>query len=108
MTGSIQHFRDLHEVVGLSLKLLHQNGEIHILNSPFYKPEEIEAAKKRTISYYTQLGLPEMAGRYHHHSITEIKMYNHRVLRNPSSIKNKLRRNNNPFPWICIRNDLFF
>jgi ubiquinone/menaquinone biosynthesis C-methylase UbiE len=107
MADFLQYFHDLHEVIGLSLKLLNQNGEIHILNSPFYKPGDIEAAKKKTMSYYTQLGLPEMASRHHHHSITEIKVYNHRILHNPSSIKNKLRRNNNPFPWICIRNDLF-
>lgn len=107
LADAIRYFKDLEEVLGVALKHLDQRGEIHILDSPFYKPEEIAAADKKAKSYYTGLGLPEIATRRHHHSLAEVKRFNHRIMRNPSSIRNKLRRNNNPFPWICIGNDSF-
>ncbi len=105
MAACIQHFPDLGKVIGLALPLLFPEGELHILDSAFYRPGEMAVARRRMVAYYEQLGMPEMAGRYYHHSITEISPYHHRMMSNPNSIRNKLGRN--PFPWICIRNQPF-
>ncbi len=102
--ASLQYFSGLKEILGLSLAHLYPDGEIHIIDSPFYKPKTVEAAINRTKSYYDQLGFPGMVQYYHHHCITDLQPYRFKILRNPFSIKNKLSGNNNPFPWICIKN----
>src|SRR4029077_4504485 len=100
--ASIQYFSPLQEILDVALRQLYREGEIHIIDSHFYKPDEIGAAKERTRKYYESLGLPGMASYYYHHSIAELKPYNHQILRDPRSIKNKLF-DDNPFFWISVR-----
>jgi release factor glutamine methyltransferase len=101
--ASIQYFKSLKEIINAALERLAEAGEIHIIDSPFYPKEEVMAAKKRSKDYYTMLGFSEMAEYYFHHNIEELEPYNFRVLDKPSLIKSKLFRNNNPFPWLCIK-----
>jgi SAM-dependent methyltransferase len=99
----IQYFPSLPEVVELSLQRLRTNGEIHILDSPFYKPAAIEQARRRTLEYYCGMGLPELSTHYHHHAVTELEGFPYELLYQPSSLQHYLLQNKNPFPWICIK-----
>jgi len=103
--ASIQYFQSLKEIIRVCLNMLEQSGEVHIIDSPFYSKEEAVAAKKRTKDYYIMLGFPEMADYYFHHDIDELQSYNFKIIYKPSIIRNKLFRNNSPFPWLCIKRD---
>jgi ubiquinone/menaquinone biosynthesis C-methylase UbiE len=100
---AIQHFWSLRKIIQLSLLQLAPDGEIHILDTPFYKDEDLPAAKKKSIEYFTSMGFPEMADFYFHHTRKGIHQYHPRVLFNPFSLGNKLLGNNDPFPWYCIK-----
>ncbi|MBK8193831.1 MAG: class I SAM-dependent methyltransferase [Lewinellaceae bacterium] len=68
LAASVQYFSDFAALIETLLKLLKTGGEIHILDSPFYKNEvERDAARQRTAAYYSRVGVPEMADYYHHH-----------------------------------------
>lgn len=101
--ASIQYFASLDAVISDALQHLAQHGYIHIIDSHFYKPDEIPAAKQRTAAHYTSLGFPGMSAHYFHHTINALKSFNVRVLYNPNAVWNKLRKKKAPFPWIHIK-----
>ena len=103
--ASIQYFSSLEKVLNDILSRLRPGGEIHIIDSHFYKENEIGAARMRSGDYYRAIGFPEMSDHYFHHSFEELKLYNYDILYNPNSIINKLKKNKNPFYWICIRSN---
>src|SRR5882757_2465665 len=67
--ASIQYFPSLKKALYKTLSCLKPGGEIHVLDTPFYKPENLERAKRQTLAYYTSFGYPEMADYYFHHCI---------------------------------------
>ncbi len=99
----IQYFASVSAVVKQAFQLLKPGGEIHILDSPFYKPAETAAARKRTEAYYTNMGFAEMSGYYFHHTLAELEGFELEMLYRPSSLQQYLQRNNNPFPWLLIK-----
>jgi SAM-dependent methyltransferase len=101
--ASIQYFADLHEIIDIALAHLIQNGEIHLIDSHFYHPKDIPAARERTRLYYQSLGIPDMKNHYYHHSITELSRYQYKVLFNPETALNRFF-GSNPFFWICVKN----
>ncbi len=103
--ASIQYFSSLEKVLNDVLNRLKPGGEIHIIDSHFYKEKEIPAARMRSNDYYQAIGLSEMSDQYFHHSLGRVKLFNYGILYNPNSIINKLKKNKNPFYWICIRNN---
>lgn len=100
--ASIQYFSSVNNIISLAMKKLKPNGEIHILDSFFYKPAEINVAKERTAKYYSDLGFPEMTEHYFHHSTNELNFFRFKTLYQPSLV-NRLSNNKNPFPWLCIK-----
>ena len=100
--ASIQYFSSMKEILDVALSHLYSDGEIHITDSPFYKPEAVDAAVERTKSYYMEMGYPEMSRYYYHHRITEFDGYHHKILRNPFSARNKFF-GKNPFFWISVK-----
>lgn len=100
--ASIQYFPVLTEILNVSLNQLYPRGEIHITDSPIYKPAEVDAARERTRDYYNSLDFPEMTNHYFHHSITEFAAFQYKILHNPYSIKNRFLPKKQPFYWICI------
>jgi ubiquinone/menaquinone biosynthesis C-methylase UbiE len=100
--ASIQYFQSLEDIIPAALQLLNTGGEIHILDSHFYKPAELETARKRSFDYYHSLQFAEMTEYYFHHSIDELDPYIHKILYNPDLFFNRFIKNKNPFPWICI------
>jgi len=99
--ASLQYFPSL-AIFNSIFPILSPQGEIHIVDTPFYKPRLVAAARERTRAYYTALHVPEMADRYHHHSVDELKKMDHIFLYDPNSFINKLLRRSHPFPWVVI------
>jgi len=102
--ASIQYFPFLKEILYTALANLAPDGEIHVLDTPFYKTGELEKARDRTLAYYTSFGYPEMADFYYHHPIDDLRSFRPVILYNPHSIRNRLRGVKSPFPWIRIKN----
>lgn len=101
--ASIQYFPSLKEVISTSLSLLKPGGELHIIDTPFYKRGEVAAAKKRTADYYKNIGFPEMSSHYFHHSFNELAPFEYDLLYDPTSLQHFFTKNKNPFPWFCIK-----
>jgi ubiquinone/menaquinone biosynthesis C-methylase UbiE len=101
--ASIQYFASPETVIVKALSLLNEDGEIHILDSHFYKASGIGIAKSRTKLYYQAIGQEGMASKYFHHTIESISRFNYKMLFAPGGIKNKLIGNKDPFPWVLIK-----
>ncbi len=102
--ASIQYFPSLSEIINMALQNTVPGGEVHILDSPFYKNEAAAmAAEERSIQHYQQLGYPEMAIYYFHHSSSDLPMQHTTVQYNPSHWRSRLNRPCNPFPWLIIK-----
>ena len=100
--ASIQYFPSLNEIIDCALQRVLPMGEIHILDSHFYKAHEIEEAKQRSLNHFRGVGYPDMAKLYYHHCITDLEKYNYNIIYNPHSFANKLMGKKNPFYHICI------
>ena len=100
--SSIQYFPSLSNVLKISLDQLKPQGEIHILDTRFYKASEIAEARERTRLYYLSIGYPRMISNYFHHSWKELQPFRPKLLFNPFSIINRLAGSAHEFPWIRI------
>ncbi|MDJ0840269.1 MAG: methyltransferase domain-containing protein [Acidobacteriota bacterium] len=102
---SVQYFPDPAPLFQRLAELLTPEGQVHIIDSPFYEPGELEAARERSRAYYRQLGVPEMARNYFHHDRRVMLSFKPDLLYRPQSPINRLRvrllrRNDTPFPWL--------
>lgn len=93
-----QYFENAANTLLAVRKWLAEGGEIHIIDSPFYRPGNVAQAKNRTIEYYTRLGFPDMAAHYFHHTFKSLGKY--RILYRPGIFRKFLNRS--PFCWIVI------
>ena len=105
--SSIQYFDDLHKIIEFCRKLLTPNGEIHILDTYFYKENEVESASLRSKDYYEKIGFPEMNNYYFHHSEKDLEFFKSVQLYNPTSKIKKFtifttKKELIPFPWFKI------
>lgn len=101
--ASIQYFPSLKDILQKSLCCLTEQGEIHMVDSHFYQPSEVKNATARSIDYYTNLGFPEMAAHYFHHSTADLLPFNCTIFINPGSLMNKISKKE-PFYWVAIKN----
>lgn len=107
LASCIQYFPDLPALIARLLRLLTPGGELHILDSPLYTPQTIEAARRRTREYYAGMGFSEMAGFYFHHQQNELARFRPQVCYDPASWGQKLSRRlggrtGSPFVWLKI------
>jgi ubiquinone/menaquinone biosynthesis C-methylase UbiE len=106
MNAAVQYFPELNKLINRLSSFLNENGEVHILDSPFYSKSEAVNAKKRTMDYYSALGFPEMAGKYFHHTWNELSEFKNEILFRPDSVTNRVKRlfseTVSPFHWIKI------
>lgn len=100
--ASIQYFPSLKNILKSALSCLTPNGEIHIIDTNFYSPNQVESAAHRTENYYTEMGYPEMAAHYFHHTVNELRAFNYRVLFNPHRLVNKIGKKD-PFYWVIVK-----
>src|SRR5262245_14886468 len=68
IASAIQYFPDVPRLIQAMVPILRERGEIHILDSPLYAEADVAGARERSKRYYEQLGFPEMAAHYYHHS----------------------------------------
>ena len=105
LAASIQYFPSLKTILNDSIKHLEPGGEIHIMDTHFYDAKEVPAASKRSKDYFTAIGFPEMAEQYFHHSLEELRSFNHKILYDPHSIMNRFKKGKTPFYWICVKDN---
>ena len=107
INAAIQYFPDAKQLFNQLLELLSDNGEIHIIDSPFYPKHELVAAKERTAAYFDKMECPEMANSYFHHSWSVLDDFNHTVMFDPSTLTQRAARKLGftvaVFPWIVVR-----
>ena len=105
LAASAQYFPDFPALVGALRNILNPSGEIHVTDSPFYKNEaERAAARRRTLAYYTRVGVPEMADYYYHHLWRDAKNAGAKNLNN--RLTTKILQKSGllaPFPWLVLR-----
>lgn len=102
---SLQYFPAAKKILHLCLSHLKRGGEIHLLDTPFYRSEDVNLEARRTLAYYTSFGYPEMADYYFHHAFTDLRPFHYTFLYNPKNFRNRFFRSRAPFPWIRIRNN---
>jgi ubiquinone/menaquinone biosynthesis C-methylase UbiE len=106
VNAAVQYFPDLRRLLDRLIKLINANGEIHIIDSPFYSNNEVINAKNRTMAYYSSIGFPEMAQNYFHHTYEGISNFNYHSLYKPQALLTKMTNlfftKDSPFPWIKI------
>jgi ubiquinone/menaquinone biosynthesis C-methylase UbiE len=98
----LQYFENLKPLFQIVSDLLMPNGEIHIIDTPFYKNNTIEDARKRTQTYYKNIGFPEMSKKYFHHRFEDLEKY--KVMHKPFDSFLKYFKKDSPFCWILIQN----
>ncbi len=100
LNASVQYFKDFTSLFSQLNRFLKPNGEIHIIDSPFYAVSEIQAAKQRTVEYFNKMGVPKMSDYYHHHSFNDISKFE--VLYKPkNSFFSKFGKpKDSPFIWL--------
>jgi ubiquinone/menaquinone biosynthesis C-methylase UbiE len=103
--ASIQYFESLPEILKIATRYLTLQGEIHIIDSPFYQHHEIQLARQRSKKYFSDIGFPEMSHLYFHHCIDALKSFRFSLLYNPNAPVNKLLLRSNRFHWVAIKND---
>jgi SAM-dependent methyltransferase len=110
INSAVQYFPDLPHLLQRLLYLLTPQGEIHLLDSPFYDQTAIAAASLRTKSYYENAGTPEMAAFYHHHSWENLEDFKWKLMYNPNHWWHKIKRKAGYpcaiFPWIRIKHPI--
>lgn len=109
LNSSIQYFPDLKLLVNRLFELLKVDGEIHFLDSPFYKTEQQKlAAKKRSEDYFSGIQEVQMAQHYYHHTFNSLQDYTFAILHQPTTLCRILSRLTGRkfslFPWVRIAN----
>ena len=101
--ASIQYFPSVKSVLQNAFKCLAAKGEIHIMDTPFYNPRDIDSAIQRAKEYFAVLDCPEMAAYYFYHSLSKLKQFNYKILANPAGILNRISKKD-VFYWISVTN----
>src|SRR3569833_1948339 len=96
--ASLQYFESAQKTLELALSLLREGGEVHIIDTHFYRPEELPKANERSRGYYNSLGFPQKTDKYFHHSISDLAGLKHHILLNPDSMLSQLAKRGS-FLW---------
>lgn len=100
LNGSIQYFEGFKATIVKLKTFLKPKGEIHIIDSPFYKSEDIHDAKKRTLKYYSKIEVPEMAANYFHHDRKLVQNFEILYQKKNTFWDKVTKRNDSPFSWM--------
>ena len=105
--SSIQYFQDFTRLINYCRDCLKIGGEIHIIDSNFYKKANLLSAQDRSREYYENMGYPEMSKYYYHHSEDEIQYFNPKIMYDPFSKFQRLinliiKRDSIPFFWFKV------
>ncbi len=105
LNNSIQYFPDLYEIVRRCMAFSKMGGEVHILDSPIYKPSEIENAKLKTKQYYEEVGFEAIVPYIYHHSTDDLLAFRHQYLYKAGGLKSLWKKKAGACPWIRLIKD---
>jgi ubiquinone/menaquinone biosynthesis C-methylase UbiE len=91
LSCSVQYFPDIKLLVNKLLSLLKIDGEIHIIDTPFYTNEEILSAKFRSEKYFNKYN-SAMKDKYFHHQLNNLSEFKTKIIFNPKSPINRIKR----------------
>lgn len=100
LNAASQYFPSLPALLQRLGKLLVPDGEIHLIDSPFYKESAAIDARERSAQYYSSLGHESFASQYFARSWEELEGFHYEVKYRPGFLGKKLGRS--PFPWVLI------
>lgn len=100
--ASLQYFPSVKKIIQSALSRLTLMGEVHILDSVFYKKDELPAARLRSKEYFASVNSPQMANFYFHHGRDTLQQFNYTVLYNPFTLINRAIPGRNPFYHFII------
>ena len=107
LASMAQYVADLAALLRRLRSWLPPDGELHIIDTPFYTADELADARERSRRHYADVGVPEMADIYRHHDWAVLDEFGPEVLHHPGSGRARasrlLGRPTSPFPWIRIR-----
>ena len=107
LNSSAQYFEDLQTLIGRLLYFLKKDGEIHILDTPFYTDDEWASAKSRTQAYFSSIGCPEMVEHYFHHRLSGLASFKYEIVSHRGFLDRIRSRYFSQLPpnffWIRIR-----
>lgn len=101
--ASLQYFPSVKNILQNAFKCLAPRGEIHIMDTPFYNPADVDGAMLRAKDYFALLECPEMAAYYFYHSLNKLKQFNYKILANPAGIINRISKKD-AFYWVSVTN----
>lgn len=99
LNASVQYFENFDALIERLKRLLNSQGEIHIIDSPFYDASDIPSAKRRTKDYYASKGVDIMAEQYYHHSIQNIVDFDELYKGRTSKLNKLIFGKDSPFSW---------
>ena len=100
--ASFQYFENAEEILDCALEHLNPGGNIHIIDTFFYKGNQKHAAKMRSWKYFRKIGFPEMFGYYFHHSLDDLRNYKYTMSFIHKNEFNVIERRECIFPWIIV------
>lgn len=101
--ASVQYFPSLQDILRRALSLLRPGGEVHLVDTHFYRPDEVAAARERTHRYYSDMGFPEMSAHYFHHQLSDLEELSYKILFDPRRLSNRILHHGDPFYWLAVR-----
>lgn len=107
LSACIEFFPNLETLFNNISKVLKKDGEIHIVNSPFYHKEVLEKEEQKSIEYFEKAGFSAMKRHFFHHTFEDIENYHGEEMYAPES-PNLFSRmlggsSKTPFFWYRIK-----
>ena len=111
LASTIQYVPDPPALLGTLFESVAPGGEVHVLDSPIYRADEVAAARERSRCHFESISVPEMIDAYRHHHWGAFGRFQYDVLYQPEDRVNLfarrvLRRSRSPFPWLRFRSRL--
>lgn len=107
LASTIQYVGDLPGLLRRLLATLADGGEVHVLDSPIYLPDEAVSAAERTRRHYEAVGVPALGGVYRHRTWPEVLPFGPAILHDPRGLGNRVARRlgrpRSPFPWLAFQ-----
>jgi ubiquinone/menaquinone biosynthesis C-methylase UbiE len=103
ISAALQYFKDPSKLLKRLFSLLHENGEVIIMDTFFYRPSEKDIARERSHTYYHSMDADFMMDHYHHHTLIELIPFSYLYVYKPKW--SPLRKFNmaSPFPIISLK-----
>jgi ubiquinone/menaquinone biosynthesis C-methylase UbiE len=106
LASVIQYFEKLQPLLVELNRILTDNGEIHIVDSPIYENQASSGrARERSGNYFETNNAQKMQQFYFHHTWSELCFVSHTILEQPKKGFARIFTSSSersPFPWIKI------